>query len=177
MSLPAWMCRFLVAAASAAAAAVALAAALPAHAQAPEIGGSVPSVLSLSLGQPSGFRAAGGGPQGGRGRLYVATVQVSLTATEMPTRLSIVDGEALGGARRGRLVAGGRSLSAALEAAAGRGPYRSLDSGAGLPLKQWDEPLAGQAASIHLRQAYSGSAQSLRRFHKLLLVTVTAGGP
>lgn len=173
MRLTAWMCRFLAAAASAAAAAVALAAALPAHAQAPEIGGSVPSVLSLSLGRPSGFRAAGGG----RGRQYVATVQVSLTATEMPTRLSIVDGETLGGARRGRLVAGGRSLSAALEAAAGRGPYRSLDSGVGLPLKQWDEPLAGQAVSIHLRQAYSGSAQSLRRFHKLLLVTVTAGGP
>lgn len=176
MSLPAWMCRFLAAAASAAAAAVALAAALPAHAQAPEIGGSVPSVLSLSLGQPSGFRAAGGG-QGGRGRLYVATVQVSLTATEMPTRLSVLDGEALGGARRGHLVAGRRSLPAALEAAVGHGPYRSLDSGVGLPLKQWDEPLAGQAASIHLRQAYSGSAQSLRRFHKLLLVTVTTGGP
>jgi hypothetical protein len=159
------------------AAAFALAAAVAAHAAGPEVGGSVPSVLSLSLNQLSGFTAAGGGRRGPRGHLYVATIGLSVTSTEMPTRLSITDGEALRGADRGRLLKGKRSLSPALEVAAGHGRYHSLDSGVDPQLKQWSEPIAEQAASIHLRQAYRGSAHSLSRFHKLLLVTVTAGGP
>lgn len=158
-------------------AAFALAVAVAAHAQAPEVGGSVPSVLSLSLSQPSGFTAVGGRHEGGRGRLYVATIDLSVTSTEMPTRLSVTDGEALGGAGSGHLLAGRRSLSPALEAAAGHGLYRSLESGAEPQLRQWSEPIASEAASIHLRQAYRGSARRLGRFHKLLLVTVTAGGP
>lgn len=174
MSGPAGTCRAL---AVCTAAAFALAAAVAAHAEGPEVGGSVPSVLSLSLSQPSGFTTAGGGRKVTHGRLYVATIGLSVTSTEMPTRLSITDGEALRGARRGRLLTGKRSLSPALEAAAGRGPYHSLDSGFDPQLKQWSEPIANQATSIHLRQAYRGSAHSLSRFHKLLLVTVTAGGP
>lgn len=161
----------------AAAAAFALVAAVATRAQTPEVGGSVPSVLSLSLSQPGGFTAAGGGHHGRRGRLYRATIHLSVTSTEMPTRLSIADGEAIGGARSGHLLAGKRSLSPALEASAGHGPYRSLESGSEPQLRQWSEPIASQAASIHLRQAYRGSASRLRRFHKLLLVTVTAGGP
>jgi hypothetical protein len=157
-------------------AAFALIAVVTARAQAPEVGGSVPSVLSLSLSQPSGFAAARGG-RGPHGRLYVATIGLSVTSTEMPTRLSISDGEALGGARRGHLLRGERSLSPALEAAAGHGPYRSLDSRVDPQLRQWSEPISSQATSVHLRQAYRGSAHSLLRFHKLLLVTVTAGGP
>jgi hypothetical protein len=173
VSGPAGTCRAL---AVCTAAAFALAAAVAAHAEGPEVGGSVPSVLSLSLSQPSGFTAAGGGRKGPRGRLYVATIGLSVTSTEMPTQLSITDGEALRGGR-GRLLKGNRSLSPPLEAAAGHGPYHSLDSGVDLQLRQWSEPIANQTASIHLRQAYRGSADSLSRFHKLLLVTVTAGGP
>lgn len=174
MSAFARTCRALVVFA---AAAFALAAAVVAYAQGPEVGGSVPSVLSLSLAQPSGFTAAGGGRKGSRGRLYIATIGLSVTSTEMPTRLSLMDGETLRGAGRGRLLEGKRILFPALEAAAGHGPYHSLDSGVDPQLKQWSEPIANQEASIHLRQAYRGSAHSLSRFHKLLLVTVTAGGP
>ncbi len=173
MSGPAGTCRAI---AVCTAAAFALAAAVAAHAEGPEVGGSVPSVLSLSLSQPSGFTAAGAARKGPRGRLYVTTIGLSVTSTEMPTRLSITDGEALHGGR-GRLLNGKRSLSSPLEAAAGRGPYYSLDSGVDPQLREWSEPIANQEASIHLRQAYRGSARSLRRFHKLLLVTVTAGGP
>lgn len=174
MNGPAGTCRAL---AICTAAAFALAAAVTAHAEGPEVGGSVPSVLSLSLSQSSGFTAAGGGRRGPHGRLYVATIGLSVTSTEMPTRLSITDGEALRGASRGHLLKGKRSLSPALEAAAGHGRYHSLENGVDPQLKQWSEPIANQAASIHLLQAYRGSAQSLSHFHKLLLVTVTAGGP
>jgi hypothetical protein len=145
------------------------------------VGGSVRSVLSLSVSQPSGFTRAGGGGAGSggkrRGRLYTATIQLAVTATEAPTRLSLADGEATGGARHGHLIAGGRVLSPALEASAGRGPYRSLASRVDPQLGQSSEPLAEQPQTIRLRQAYRGGASNLRRYHKLLLVTVTAGGP
>lgn len=165
----------------AAAAAFALAAGTAAHAEAPIVGGSVPSVLSLSLSQPSGFSPVAqmrAKRRVGRAeRLYTATIYLAVTATETPTLLSIADGEASGDRRRGRLSRGTAVLSPALRAAAGRGAYRSLDRSVDLQLAQWSQPLANQTATIRLRQAYPGSARALRRYHKLLLVTVTAGGP
>jgi hypothetical protein len=164
----------------AAAVAFALAAAAVAHAEAPIVGGSVPSVLSLSLSRPSGFsRVAGTRARrhAKRGeRLYIATIELAVTATDMPTRLSVADGEASGGRRRGRLVRGRAALSP-LQAAAGRGAYKSLDRKVDPQLAQWSQPLAEQTATVRLRQSYRGSARELRRYQKLLLVTVTAGGP
>lgn len=168
-------------AAAAATAVFALAAATAAPAEAPVVGGSVPSVLSLSLSQPSGFSPASetsAKRRGGRGgRLYTAAIELAVTATETPTRLSIADGETTGGGRRGRLVRGAAALSRALQAAAGPGAYRSLDREVDPQLAQWSQPLAEQTATVRLRQTYRGSVVRLRRYHKLLLVTVTAGGP
>lgn len=162
-----------VAAAIAAAVSV-LAAAAAVQAEAPVVGGSVESTLALSLGEPSPFTRA----RAGHGRsVYDATVAVEVTATDAPVRLSLADGEASGGGRRGRLVGAGKILSSPLEAAVGHGPYRSLDSGVDPQLTEWSEPLANQTATVRLRQAYRGGASGLRRYHKLLLVTVTAGGP
>jgi hypothetical protein len=162
-------------------AAVGLAAAAPAPAEAPIVGGSVPSVLSLSLSQPSGFSPMAGTRANGRAkrgeRLYAANIEVAVTATETPTRLSVADGEATGGRRRGHLVRGGAALSPALQATAGRGAYRSLERTGDLQLTQWSRPLANQIAKVRLRQAYRGAPGGLRRYHKLLFVTATAGGP
>jgi hypothetical protein len=167
--------------AQAAVAACALAAATAAPAEAPVVGGSVPSVLTLSLSQPSGFSPAPETSAQRRGnrssRLYTTAIEVAVTATETPTRLSIADGEATGGRRRGRLVRGAAALSPALQAAAGPGAYRSLDRGVDPQLAQWSQPLTEQTATVRVRQAYRGSAGGLRRYHKLLLITVTAGGP
>ena len=78
---------------------VALASTAAAHAQeGPRVGGSVPSVLALSLSEPSAFSrsVAGHGES-----VYTSLISVEVTATEAPTRLTVADGEAIAGRRRG----------------------------------------------------------------------------
>jgi hypothetical protein len=157
----------------------ALAGAVGAHAQAPEVGGAVPSVLSLSLGQSSGFSVDGRSLRRAKhgGHVYSATIELTVTATDTPTRLGIADGEAMAGKRDGHMVDGEKILSPALEVSVAGGPYRSLAGPVEPQLDEWRQPLADRLVSIHLRQLYMGTAKSLARFHKLLLVTATAGGP
>lgn len=161
--------------ASAALVSVALAGAAVAHAQeGPSVGGSVPSVLGLSLSEPSGFsRSAAGHAES----VYTSIVRVEVTATDAPTRLSIADGEVAAGARHGRLVRGRSILSPPLRAAANHGAYNSLDATVDPVLEQWNEPVAHATATIRLRQAVRGAPPTLRDYHKLLLVTITAAGP
>ncbi len=156
-------------------AAVAVAAhtgALPAHAETPSVGGEVASVVELSAGEPSAFVRAGGAH--GK-RVYAAGISVEVTATEAPTRLTIADGEAFAGRRRGHLAQGSAILSAPLWAATS-GTYRSLDDSVDPLLERWGEPVSDVAATIHLRQTVRGNV-ALRNYHKILLLTVTAAGP
>ena len=64
-----------------------LALALPARAQSPTPGGEVPSTLSLSLGEPSPFRRVAT-TRGGL-KVFAGTIRAELTATDVPTRLSL----------------------------------------------------------------------------------------
>jgi len=64
-----------------------LALALPARAQSPTPGGEVPSVLSLSLSEPSPLRRVATTRSGLK--IFAATLRAELTATEVPTRLSL----------------------------------------------------------------------------------------
>ena len=64
-----------------------LALALPARAQSPTPGGEVPSTLSLSLGEPGPFRRVAT-TRGGL-KVFAATLRAELTATDVPTRLSL----------------------------------------------------------------------------------------
>ncbi len=151
--------------------AAALALALLARAQAsPTPGGTVPSTLALSLGEPTPFTNAG--PRD----VYTATIRVAVTATDTPTQLSLADGEVTSGPRLGHLVGGASILPAPLEATADAGPFRSLDAPVPATLRSWSEPLSGAPAKIRLRQE-TPSARALRSHGKLLLVTLTAGGP
>jgi len=136
----------------------------------PAPGGSVPSLLSLSIGEPSPLT------RGGPGGVYTATVPAALTATDIPVRLSLVDGEATGGSRRGHLGRGTSLLPDPLWAAADGGPFRSLDTSVPMPLRRWRQPLAAATTKIRLRQT-APSARALRAHRKLLLVTVTVAGP
>jgi hypothetical protein len=138
----------------------------------PTPGGTVPSVLALSLSEPSGFRRAGAA---GRGSAYTSVIHAEVTATDTPARLGLADGEAGAGRRRGHMVRGSSILSPALQAAADGGFYRSLDA-ASAPLRSWVEPVTGGKEKIRLRQV-APNARVLRSHHKLLLVTLTAGGP
>ncbi len=155
---------------------VALASAVLAHAEEPPtVGGTVESTLGLSLGEPSPFTRVRAGH---RRSVYDATIAVEVTATEEPTRLSLADGEAIAGSRRGRLVRGASTLKIPLRAAAGRGPYRSLDVSVDPVLQEWSEPVSLAPTTIHLRQTVRGAHRPpIGGYHKLLLVTVTAAGP
>ena len=155
--------------------AAALASAARARAEGPTVGGSVPSVLALSLSEASVFSRA---VRSRRGRVFTALIPVEVTATEEPTRLSVADGEVLAGRSRGRLVRGSSALSAPLRVAAGHGAYRSLDVTVDPVLERWKGPLAHAPATIRLRQTVRGRApRTLRAYHKLLLVTITVAGP
>ncbi len=139
------------------------------------VGGTVESTLALSLGEPSPFARVSAGH---RQSVYDATIHVEVTATDAPVRLSLADGEAISGARRGHLVRGHSSLAIALQAAAGRGRFRSLDASVDPVLEQWGEPVSLEGATIRLRQAVRGTHQPpIGGYHKLLLVTVTSAGP
>jgi len=150
--------------------------AITAHAEeGTSIGGTVESTLGLSLGEPSPFASV---RTGHKLSVYDATIAVEVTATEEPTRLSLADGEAFAGRRRGHLVRGSSILTIPLLAAAGNGAYRSLDATVDPVLEQWGEPVSLQAATIRLRQAVRGAHQPpIGGYRKLLLVTVTAAGP
>ena len=141
--------------------------------EAPSPGGTVPSVLGLSLSEPSGFSRTSAAR---RSSIYTSRIRAEVTATDAPTRLSIADGEATAARRRGHLVRGASILPAPLRAAASGGAYKSLDARVAAPLKRWREPVARARATIRLRQAVRGAATP-RNYHKLLLVTITAAGP
>jgi hypothetical protein len=139
------------------------------------VGGVVESTLALSLGEPSLFASLRADH---KRSVYDATIPVDVTATDAPVRLSLTDGEAISGARRGHLVRGNSIAAIALQAATGRGRFRSLDASVDPVLEQWDEPVSLEEVTIRLRQAVRGVHQPpIGGYHKLLLVTVTAAGP
>jgi hypothetical protein len=88
------------------------------------VGGTVESTLALSLGEPSPFSRVRGGH---KESVYDATIAAEVTATDAPVRLSLADGEAISGARRGHMVRGRSILAVAL-----RGGKRT--NGCRLPL-------------------------------------------
>ena len=139
----------------------------------PVPGGSVPSTLSLSLGEPSPFSASA---PPAAATLYISVIRAEVTATDAPVRLSLVDGEATHGPRLGHLAAGSSVLSPALRAQAERRGLPLARRGAPSELKSWGQPVAATTTKIRLRQD-APDARVLRNHHKLLLVTLTAGGP
>jgi len=149
------------------AACLALAALAPA--QSPVPGGTVPSTIELSLGDPTPFTRAGRD-------VYAATISAEVTATDTPVSLSVADGEATEAPRRGHLVSGGGILPAALLAAGTDSLYRPLDPQVPLALRVWREPVIDAAVRIRLRQS-APRGTPLGHYRKLLLVTLTAGGP
>jgi len=67
--------------------ATALSLAALARAQSPTPGGTVPSTLELSLGEPGPFRRVAT-TRGGL-KVFAATLRAEVTATDVPTRLSL----------------------------------------------------------------------------------------
>jgi hypothetical protein len=145
-----------------------------AAAQAPgtDIGGTVPSFLSLSLDVPAGLatfpKAAG---------VATATIGATITATDAPVTLSIADGDAESAPRHGHLVAATRVLPAPLQAAVGGAGFQSLDDPLGPLLMRWNDVLAARRTEIRLRQQVSAGALRAGPYTKTVLITVSTQTP
>jgi hypothetical protein len=144
----------------------------PAPAQSPVAGGTVPSTFALSLSEPSHFRRIG------RSDFFGTTIRARITATDVPVKLSVVDGEVSGGRRLGHMASRNSILSQPLEVTVGPGlgPFHSLDDVLPRPLRTWRRPLSSENAKIRLRQK-APNGRAVRNHGKLLLVTLTVGGP
>jgi hypothetical protein len=145
-----------------------------AAAQAPgaDIGGTVPSYLSLALDVPAALatfpKTAG---------VANATVGATITATDAPVTLSIADGDAESAPRHGHLVAATRILPAPLQAAAGGVGFASLEDPLGPLLMRWNDVLAARRTEIRLRQQVSAGALRAGPYSKTVLITVSTQTP
>ncbi len=147
------------------AAIAALALAGTAQAQEPEVGGTVPDVIALDLGEPRG--AIGPGPG-----VDELTVRARLTDTSGRARLSIADGDVAAGAGLGRLA----GLRAPLEARVGARAFQPLDVTADPLLAAFRAPLANHVATIRLRQRIA-PGERLGDAAKTVLITLSTTAP
>jgi hypothetical protein len=138
-----------------------------------QIGGSVPSVLSLGFTEPHAFSMF---PSRPTSRTAHVSVQLHITATDQHTQLSVADGDAAVGPTRGRLVDGSWTLAAPIEAAVNTS-FRSLDAASDPLLAMWNEPIADEPALLRLRQALPRALRHRGPYRKLILVTVSASSP
>jgi hypothetical protein len=148
------------------AAAAAWLVAAPAAGQDTDVGGNVPSLLSLALAEPDGLASFPPGP----GEHELA-IRARVTSTERVTRVSAADGDASSGRRLGRL----EGVASPLEARAGAGPFLSLGAAVEPPLAVFRRPLANSLVTIALRQRVGAGERP--RGAKTILVTVSPDAP
>jgi hypothetical protein len=130
----------------------------------------VNSFLSLSLTQPAkGFASFT------KARSYDMSLQAKVTATDGPMLLSIADGDATSGSRRGHLSVGSKRLPEPLEATVGKAAFQPLDASVDPLLTRWRAPASNASATIKLRQKVTGKAKG--SYRKLVLVTLSTETP
>lgn len=131
-----------------------------------DVGGEVPGLLGLSVTQPPGLAAF---PRETRssGSQFVAVA----TSTEPSASLTVADGSVLGGARLGRLTAGGRSLTAPLEVRAGGG-FAPL--GLGRVITPFPDVIAARPTTVRLRQRLAATDRRRGTFRKTLIASLNA---
>lgn len=135
------------------------------------VGGTVPSVLMVSVDQPDGFASF---PARAGRREATLAIAVAVTASDSPVQLSVADGDATSGARRGRLIGGGAPLQ--VSASGASGGAQSLDAPVDPLLRRWDVPLANAPVSVTLHQPV-GAAAHRGPYRKLVLMTVSSDTP
>jgi hypothetical protein len=141
-----------------------------ASAQSTDIGGQVHSQMVLSLDQPAkGFAAFR------KARTYTTTLTARVTATDGPMLLSIADGDATSGSKRGHLAVGSKRLKAPLEAAVGGTAFQPLDASVDPLLKRWTDFKSNEPATIKLRQKVDKKTSG--SYRKLVLVTLSSETP
>jgi hypothetical protein len=140
----------------------------------PNVGGTVPSFLQLSVVQPDGFASF---PKGPVAHTYTLTIGAQVTATDAPLLMSIGDGDYSSGSRHGHLVSGSSVLASPLQVATGSTTWRALDGSTDPTLDQWQQQITNAPAPIRLRQDVGAGAGPHTGFHKLLLLTLSTQSP
>jgi hypothetical protein len=141
-----------------------------AHAQSGDVGGHVSSELSLSFTAPAkGFAAFT------KAKTYETSLRARVIATDGPMLLSLADGDAAGGSRRGPLSVGSKRLPEPLEAAVGSGAFQPLDGSVDPLLNRWSSAVGNAQATIKLRQKVTRKATG--SYRKLVLVTLSTETP
>jgi hypothetical protein len=141
-----------------------------ASAQTGDVGGDVFGQMSLSLDQPAkGFATFS------KAKTYQTSMTARVTSTEGPMLLSIADGDAASGSRRGHLAAGSKRLAAPLEATVGSAAFQPLDASVDPLLKRWSAFGSNVEAKIKLRQKVTAKATG--SYRKLVLVTLSTETP
>ena len=155
----------------AAATACCLVAAAPAAAQT-DVGGTVPSMLQLSIDEPSGFATFPAGP--GEHELAIRT---RVTTTSNRALLSVVDGDLVSGRRLGHLASSGSVLDQPLEARVGSEAFQPLDETIDPLLAEFSRPVANDRTTIRLRQRIGAGERPRGTYTKTLLITLSSTAP
>lgn len=130
------------------------------------VGGEVPGLLGLSVTQPTGLAAfpPGTRPSGSR---FVSLA----TSTEPGAALTVADGDVLGGARLGRLTAGGRTLAAPLEVRADGG---FVPLGLGRVIVPFPDVVAARPVTVSLRQRLATTDRRRGTWRKTIIASLNA---
>jgi len=159
-----------LAAAAAAAAGLVLATASPALAQT-DVGGSVDSLLELSLDEPSGFESFPPGPGE-----HDLVVRARITSTGNRALLSVADGDIASGNRLGRMAGSTSLLDTPLEARVGTNPFEPLNAAVDPILAEFG-PVANERVNIRLQQRIGAGERPRGTYTKTLLITLSANAP
>jgi len=152
------------------AAGVLLLAAAPAAAQT-DVGGSVPSMLELTLEDPSGFASFPAGP--GEHDLLIRT---RITSTANRAFVRVADGDVASGRRLGRMASSASVLDEPLEARVGSDPFQPLDTTIDPILAEFG-PVANERVTIRLRQRIDAGERPRGTYTKTLLITLSSNAP
>ena len=147
-----------------------LLAAAPAAAQT-EVGGTVPSMLSLRLDEPSGFSSFAAGPGE-----YDLAVRARITSTGNRAFVRVADGDVASGRRLGRMASGGSVLDEPLEARVGSAAFQPLNTAIDPILAEFG-PVSNERVTIRLRQRIDSGERPRGTYTKTLLITLSSNAP
>jgi type 1 glutamine amidotransferase len=136
------------------------------------VGGSVPGVLSLSLGSPPSL----GTFEPAVARDYDASVASVVTSTNAAAQLTVKDPSATA---TGRLVNGSVALAQPLQLRVGSAGFAPLSTaGAPLALRSWSGPASGDTFAIDLRQSIGATEPLLKgTYAKTIVFTLASTTP
>gem|GEM_PF-3358337 len=132
------------------------------------VGGTVPAVLSLTLGEPASFGAFTPGVE----QVYSASTTANVISTAGNATLAVADA---GSVATGHLVNGAFALPQPLQASGG-GEFQSVETP--VALKTWSAPVSNDAVTVGFRQAI-GADDALRTgtYAKTLTFTLSTTEP